>query len=78
MIQKNINRLNNLESLIAKIKELDEKPEATGFVLVAIDKPNAPISFTVTTKNTSSITVIGALEEFKHGFMSAFTKSEKG
>ncbi|GEM_PF-6181738 len=77
MVQENINRLNNLESLISKIKELDETQEATGFVLVAINKPNAPISFTVTTKNTSSVTVIGALEEFKHGFLSAFTTSQK-
>ena len=60
-------RIHNLEALIAKIKELDDKPSAAGFVLVGIDEGKG-IKYHLNFKKMLPTTVIAALEYYKHLF----------
>ena len=58
-------RLSNFEQLIMQIKELDEQPDAVGFVLVGKNDKKTT-KFSVSVKRFHPQTIIAALEQYKH------------
>lgn len=69
-------RLNNLEGILAEIKELDES-NGGGFVLVGHQAQDGSIKFQLTNKKMPMLAVIGALEQFKASFFVTAGKAER-